>query len=244
MRITFLGTTHGVPEPGRKYSCTLVEAGGRKYLIDAGTDPMPELIDRGIHPCEISAIFITHRHGDHTGGLVPFINLCSWHYKQQVDPEIFLPDMCLVNGINAWISAIHDQARMDFRYRLIKEGLIYDDGVLRVIAMKTGHMENSYAFKLEAEGKTVLFTGDMKTVDGPVADYGRFSENSHYDAVIAECAHFEAMLYLDPLRKNPPKRFYINHYSLKYVEGCHHLRKELVNEIPVTLVTDGYEIQL
>lgn len=36
MKITFLGTGHGVPSPDRHCSATLVEVGGKRYLIDAG----------------------------------------------------------------------------------------------------------------------------------------------------------------------------------------------------------------
>lgn len=243
MRITFIGTTHGVPEPGRKYSCTLVEAGDKKYIIDAGTDPMPEIISRGIYPNEISAIFITHRHGDHTGGLTSFVDLCSWFYKD-ADPLIFLPDMRLKDAIRAFVEVADNHMRENIRFEQVREGVIYDDGVMRVTAMHTGHIENAFAYKLEAEGKKVLFTGDMKPNDGPTVDYARFTETDVFDAVIAECAHFNAMEYLAPIRKNPPKRFFFNHYSWAFVESCHHLRTTLENEVPVVLVTDGYEVRL
>ena len=243
MRIVFIGTTHGVPEPNRKYSCSLVEVGDRKYLIDCGTDPMPELTNRGIHPREINALFVTHTHSDHIGGLVPFVDLCSWFYKE-AKPEIYLPEIHVVDALRSWIAAIHNKMREDIRFTEIKEGVIFDDGVLRVTAMKTGHIPNAYAFKLEAEGKRVLFTGDMQHNDGPVADYARYTANEKYDLVVAECAHFDAMLYLEPIRKNPPKRFCFNHYSWAHVESCHHLRTLLEGEVPVTLVTDNYEVTL
>lgn len=243
MRIVFLGTTHGVPEPNRKYSCTMVEAGGRKYLIDAGTDPMPEIISRGIYPREISAVFITHSHSDHIGGLLPFVNLCSWFYKD-ANPDIYVPELQYVDAMKVCIAAMHEELREDLRFTEIKESVIFDDGVLKVTAMKTGHMPNAYAFRLEAEGKKVLFTGDMKVGEGPTADFARFTDGETFDAVVAECAHFNAMQYLEPIRKNPPKRFFFNHYSWAFVESCHHLRTLLEGEIPVVLVTDGYEVSL
>ena len=90
MRITFFGSSHGVPEPNRKCSCAMVEAGGRKYLIDAGTDPVDELVKRGIGISEIRAVFITHLHGDHTDGLVHFLDLLSWYYKE-ASPAFYVP---------------------------------------------------------------------------------------------------------------------------------------------------------
>ena len=241
MRITFIGTTHGVPEPNRKYSCSLIEAGGRKYLIDVGTDPMPELINRGIHPNEITALFVTHTHSDHIGGLVPYVSLMSWFYME-ARPQIYLPELRVVDGLKAWLGATHGTLREDIPFFEIREGLIYDDGVLKVTAMKTGHILNAYAFILEAEGKKVLFTGDMKHIDGPTADYARYVTDDDFDLVVAECAHFDAMLYLEPIRKHPPKKFCFNHYSWAYVESCHHLRTVLEGEVPVILVTDNYEV--
>ena len=84
----------------------------------------------------------------------------------------------------------------------------------------------------------------MKVGNGPVADYARYTENETFDLVVAECAHFDAMQYLEPIRKNPPKKFFFNHYSWAFVEGCHHLRILLEGEVPVVLVTDNYETTL
>ena len=38
MRLTFLGSSHGLPEANRKCSCILVEIGENRYLMDMGTD--------------------------------------------------------------------------------------------------------------------------------------------------------------------------------------------------------------
>ena len=35
MKIKFLGTSHGVPMPGRYYQSFLIEAGENAYLVDA-----------------------------------------------------------------------------------------------------------------------------------------------------------------------------------------------------------------
>ncbi len=243
MQITFLGSSHGVPEPNRKVSCALVEVGEKKYLIDAGCDPMPELINRNIHPNEINAIFITHAHGDHANGLVSFVNLCSWYYVH-ADPEIFLPEPELKDALRAWMKAARNNLRESIRFTQIREGAIYSDGVLKVTALRTQHIEHAYAFLLEAEGKKVLFTGDMKHADGPVADYARFVTEDGYDLVVAECAHFAADLYVEPLRRHPPKKFCFNHYSSLFLESCCRVKRQLDGEIPVLLATDGYTIRL
>lgn len=238
MRITFFGTGTGVPGPNKKCSCALMEAGGGLYLIDAGCDPMPELVRRGLRPEDIRAVFLTHRHGDHTFGLAPFVSQCSWHFKE-ADPLIFLPEQRLLEPLRAWIAAADGILREDLRFAETREGLIYDDGVLRVTAEKTGHLDVSYAYIMECEGKRVLFSGDLSP-----GDPQRLLRKGPFDAAVCECGHFSAMTYLDALRAYPPKHFYLNHFSKTFAESCHHLRTVLESEVPVTLLEDDYEILL
>ena len=67
MRIQFIGATHEVTG-----SCTLLEVGGRYYLVDCGMEqgtdvfqnmPLPVAANR------IEAVFLTHAHIDHSGML-------------------------------------------------------------------------------------------------------------------------------------------------------------------------------
>ncbi|MBQ3667775.1 MAG: ribonuclease Z [Clostridia bacterium] len=243
MKVVFFGSSHGVPEPNRNCSCALLEVGGKRYFIDMGMDPVPELIRRGMTPGDITAVFITHSHGDHTNGLVPFTDICSWYYKQ-ADPLVFLPEMQIVDALRDWIRLTCNGLRESLRFEKVEEGKLYDDGTISVTAMRTNHKDNAYAYMIEAEGKTLLFTGDLKGGDGPTADYARFATRDGIDLVVAECAHFDPLLYMEPLKKHPPKLFCINHYSWKWAEKCYHLKSLIEPDIPTVLATDGLEIRL
>ena len=128
MKITFLGTSHGVPEADRYCSCTLISAGGQKYLVDAGGPVMDMLIRSGIDPADISAVFVTHMHGDHTNGLPAFTDLISWYFKTAV-PSIYLPDPRGIDALRLWNTVIHGRSPADYAY---EEGIIFNDGTLRV----------------------------------------------------------------------------------------------------------------
>ena len=91
MRIVFFGSSHGVPEPGRRCSSAMIEVGERRYFIDMGTQSIEQLITRRMAPNSVKGIFFTHMHGDHTNGLISFVDLCTWYFKD-VDPAIFLPE--------------------------------------------------------------------------------------------------------------------------------------------------------
>ena len=167
MQITFLGASHGVPEANRRCSCTLIETNGRYYFIDMGVNTIDALRTRGIEVEDVKGIFITHMHGDHTNGLISFVDLISWYFKT-ADPEICLPNLEGVEAIRAWLKANHCEMR-DLRFKKVTDGTIFDDGYLKVTAIPTQHCPDSHAFFVEVEGKAVLFTGDLKhpNVDFP-----------------------------------------------------------------------------
>lgn len=242
MKLTFLGTSHGVCEPSRKCASCLVEAGGKNYIVDMGCDVMPELTNKGLLSSDITAIFITHPHGDHVNGLIPLVNQCSWCYMS-ADPLIMLPEMSIRDGIKAWLeTALHLPLRATLRFEQYEEGVIYDDGILRVEAICNGHMENSYSFIVTADGKRVLFTGDLSNGNGPIADFARMNKGEPFDAAVVEAVHFDPNLYLEPVRENPPKRLFITHYSSYSLEKCCAFKKTMAGEVPVVLLSDGYEV--
>lgn len=243
MRVTFFGTSHGVPEPNRKCSCIMLEAGDKKYLIDAGTNPIDALVKRNIAPERINAVFITHTHGDHIDGLIPFVDLCCWKFKN-AEPVIYLPEMAAADAIKTFIGCLHVTFRDEIRFEKVTEGAFYDDGTLKVTAFKTGHMEYAYAYLCESEGKKLLFTGDLKHGDGAVSDYERFVPGERLDLVVAEGVHFDACLYKEPLLKNPPKLFCFNHYSLGRMEPCLRLKRELNGEVDIVFATDDLELNV
>lgn len=95
MRITFLGTSHGVPEPNRRCSCAMITVGegkdARRYFIDMGTQAIEDMITRGIPVESAKAVFLTHPHGDHTHGVISFIDLCCWYFKS-ANPTVYFPE--------------------------------------------------------------------------------------------------------------------------------------------------------
>lgn len=67
MKIQFIGATHEVTG-----SCTLLEVGGRYYLVDCGMEQGIDVFQNvplPIAPGNIDAVFLTHAHIDHSGML-------------------------------------------------------------------------------------------------------------------------------------------------------------------------------
>jgi ribonuclease BN (tRNA processing enzyme) len=73
--VTFAGSGDAFGSGGRYQACIhLRPAGGSPVLLDCGATSLSALKRLGLDPGEISAVFISHLHGDHFGGL-PFLIL-------------------------------------------------------------------------------------------------------------------------------------------------------------------------
>ncbi len=247
MKITILGSSHGVPSAERFCSCYLLECGGARYLIDAGAPIFDALLRNGYRRADftpIRALFTTHGHGDHVAGLLHFANLINWYYKS-MSVKIFMTEQVLVDGFRAALEAIALRPldpRLDFRV-WDGEGVGYEDENIRVTLIPNAHQaangRPSYSLLIEGEGKSVVFTGDlsqgMKHNDFPNCDGA--------DLVISEMAHF-GFEHIDGILKTcTAKRIVFSHVApidkLEEIET----RK---NDYPVPLAAafDGMIIEI
>ncbi len=89
MKIQFIGATHEVTG-----SCTLLEVGGKYYLVDCGMEQGRDVfqnISLPVAAADIEAVFITHAHIDHSG-MVP--KLFKDGFKGRVYATDVTCDLC------------------------------------------------------------------------------------------------------------------------------------------------------
>ena len=239
MKITFLGTSHGVPEANRKCSCIMIEVGENIYFVDMGMPVVDELRTRGKSMAAVKGVFITHMHGDHTDGLLQFVDLITWYFKTP-DPVIVLPDLAAANVISDWLKVTINGTEKDIQYRQTTAGVVFDDGMLKVTAIPTQHCPGSHAYVLEAEGKTVLCTGDLANPgrDFPYVD-------KELDLMICESAHFPTTDYLPVLEKQAVKQLCVTHYSPKRMRTLYEMKAAMDERgLPMTIATDDLELNV
>lgn len=243
MRIVFLGTSHGVPESSRCCSSIMLEIDNSYYLIDMGTQAIEQLNTKHIPIESVKAIFITHMHGDHTNGLLSYIDLCSWYYKN-ANPSIFLPEPmdATTTAIENWLKC-NGTTMGNFDFSQINEGLIYRDSKITVTAYKTRHTSSSYAFLIETDNKRVLFSGDLSS-KGPTDDFPLSVLDKYVDLAICEAAHFQATAYL-PIFSNTNniKNIGFTHYIDSRIPSILEVKKALPDK-NIFLCTDGMEITI
>ena len=91
MKIQFIGATHEVTG-----SCTLLEVGGKYYLVDCGMEQGRDVFQNVSLPvaaADIEAVFITHAHIDHSG-MVP--RLFKEGFKGTVYATDVTCDLCSI----------------------------------------------------------------------------------------------------------------------------------------------------
>ncbi|MBQ9952711.1 MAG: MBL fold metallo-hydrolase [Clostridia bacterium] len=248
MRITFLGTSSGSPAPNTKCSCTLIEVGAKKYIIDAGTLIIEQLANRNINITDISALFITHMHRDHTDGLPSFyLRLLHPRFAEKPAPEIYLPQNPMqptIDALNAWRACNGgvNPPKRPVKFAQVKPGVVFDDGVLKVTALPTKHSEilDAYSYILEAEGKRVFFSGDFSSKPVPEFHYEILEEP--LDLAVCELGHFTADNYGIIFAEKPPKQLIINHISKKKIASAYNFLE--VCEFPTLLAHDGMVIDV
>ena len=201
MKITFLGTSHGITEKNQFCSSALVSTGGKHYLVDAGAPVLTLLKNHDIPLTDVAGVFITHSHHDHFMGLVTLTQqINEFSQFKDVSFPVFVPDEEDYHRMFAFIfgdPAFHGRLAYTIygcltdpygdRSRRVS-AVIFDDGNLKVTAIPVDHYRNAHAFLLEAEGKRVVFTGDL-LADMP--DYPKVITGSDVDldVVVTEGAH-------------------------------------------------------
>ncbi len=74
MQVRFVGCGDAFGSGGRWQTCIRVSGDGQVLLVDCGATTLAALKAQGLDPGDVSAVAITHLHGDHFGGL-PFLIL-------------------------------------------------------------------------------------------------------------------------------------------------------------------------
>lgn len=207
MKIYFLGTCHGVQEKGRFLTCTALEVDGKFYLIDAGAPFVYLMKNMDIIPREkLETAFITHMHDDHA----MHVYSCIFNCKN----ALYVPDESDVEGMEKLVWFFHcEWAYEHIKHcdiKVVKEGLFYDDGTIKVTAIPTKHLSrgSSFAYMIEAEGKRLLFSGDLSD---SFEDYPKITEECDFDAVVCELTHFSVETAIPKFNVTRTKQFLFNH---------------------------------
>ena len=175
MNIYFLGTGAGT-EPIRDvhHQSMAIETGGNVYFFDAGDGCARAAHFSGLNLLKTKAVFISHTHMDHVGGLGNLLwNMRKLHsnvdYKGFVCPKtVYIPQistfdayMTILKNSEGGYDTLFDVSGVEY-----SKGSFYTDFSMKVDSFVTKHMQNelSFAFRINCENKTVVYSGDIASV--------------------------------------------------------------------------------
>ena len=218
-RATLLGTGSPAPVMRRFGPGVLVEAGGKKLLIDCGRGTTQRLLQAGLRLGQVDALFVTHLHSDHIVG-IPDLWLTGWleaAYAQRKGAfRVFGPE-----GTQNLMQGLAKAYEWDIRARVadqnlvpenvradvteFKAGVVFDQGGVKVTAFEVDHgdlLKPAFGFRVDHAGRSVTISGDT-----------RFSENLIQHAKGTDLLIHQVAAVRDELLKNPVFQVILAHHT-------------------------------
>jgi ribonuclease Z len=177
--VTLLGTGGPPPSMERFGPSTLVEAGGQRFVFDAGRGALQRLTQAGVRWQQVDALLFTHLHSDHVVGF-PDLWLTGW----LVSPGRSRPLRVLgPTGTQDLLSHLRQAFQFDLSIRVtddrvspagvevlatdIEEGVVHDSGGVRITAFLVDHapVEPALGYRIDYGGRSVVLSGDTRKSD-------------------------------------------------------------------------------
>jgi ribonuclease BN (tRNA processing enzyme) len=251
MRIITVGTSHGDHTKERFNSSILLQAEDRNYIVDAGAPITGKLARLGIKAQSIKAIFISHMHNDHVGDLPGVLKALIKYPETGQHASLFLPEQEADIALDTWLCAIHlDWPSPLVSVEAIKDGKIYDDGLLAVNALATEHIKaidgqspGSFAFSFKIKEKLVVYTGDLSC---EFSDFPASLLEGACDALICETQHYDLDKAIPFLASLPVKKMIFTHIADRWHGDGEALLEKKISLLPFPayIAHDGDEFEI
>lgn len=172
-RVVTVGSGSPAIDANRGSAATIVQYQDKYFLVDCGVAATQDLMKQGLYPSKITNLLITHQHEDHNADFVTFL-ISGWGS---------LTGRRSLNLMGPGVQTLYDTTvalyKTDIADRMANfpaEGIYnnininnFDENIesfeldgVKITALKVQHFDiDSYAYKFEAGGQSVVITGDL-----------------------------------------------------------------------------------
>lgn len=159
MKLTVLGCSTPLPKRNNPCSGYLVSSENTTVLLDCGAGVFPQLVDH-IDPRELSAVWISHMHPDHSADLV---TLANWALNTDGAPRIrVIGPQGWDRRLNGFISQDITRNRVTeiFAVEYLDDGAVSHIGELTLMSKSVHHSVPSYGARISGKDATFAYSGD------------------------------------------------------------------------------------
>ena len=221
MKLTVLGSGTSVPHPRRSSSGYWLETSGGSLLLDCAASVPLRMAQENLDWPALDAIWISHFHLDHCGGLAAFLagTKHAAATKDRIKPLSIFGAKGLKDLI-ARFEAVNNYGLLEqpFTVEIIEIETLETFNILpgvEAVAMSTPHTDESHAIHLRDGDSTLIYSADTGFSE-PLAAFA-----NKVDLFILESAffkdkpikkHLELAEAIYMIRKAKPKRAMLTHF--------------------------------
>jgi ribonuclease BN (tRNA processing enzyme) len=221
MELAFLGT--GAAFSRERYNGAVVV--DRRILLDAGAPLLPHMHKLGIDADRIEALFLTHFHGDHLAGLIPFLGYRAF---SNLGPFTIVAPDGGAERIDRLMRAGWGEEWSEWRKRLeLHHVLAGPSGEAAGVRFETVRLDHGSSgctgYRLWIGGRLLAYAGDTQATP-PLDDLVRGAEVAITEATgpgeVPSHTSWDEAAGL--ARRHPQTRFFFNHVFAGAPEGAAH----------------------
>jgi len=222
--ITFLGTGGDAIVVGKQIRASggiVLKFDDNQFHLDPGPGAIVRSKQYDINPRETTAIFVTHNHLHHAGGLNELI--AAMTYSGIDKRGVLVCDGETLNGsANEKPMVSNHHKSLVERYIALKPRMRIGINDINIQATHANHSPTSLGFKFYTEKFVISYTGDTDMSKELIADHKDSDViiiNCKYPVGLKQTGHLNSEDVVKFLQKTRPKLAILTHFGIKMLDA-------------------------